>query len=65
MGNLTVSAPACTWFLLGAFVLAGMAQTAWFATPLSRRFSRPIDGGQCSAGDVSSATTRRFADSSS
>lgn len=45
MGDLTVSAPACAWFLLGAFVLAGMAQTAWFATPLSRRFSRPIDGG--------------------
>ena len=45
MGDLTVSAPACAWFLLGAFVLAGMAQTAWFATPLSRRFSRPIDRG--------------------
>ena len=45
MGDLTVSAPACAWFLLGAFVLAGMAQTAWFATPVSRRFSQPIDGG--------------------
>ena len=45
MGDLTLSAPACAWFLLGAFVLAGMAQTAWFAAPLSRRFSRPIDGG--------------------
>jgi CDP-2,3-bis-(O-geranylgeranyl)-sn-glycerol synthase len=42
---LTVSAPACAWFLLGAFVLAGMAQTAWFAAPVSRRFSQPIDGG--------------------
>jgi CDP-2,3-bis-(O-geranylgeranyl)-sn-glycerol synthase len=45
MGDLTLSAPACAWFLLGAFVLAGMAQTAWFAAPLSRRFSFPIDGG--------------------
>jgi CDP-2,3-bis-(O-geranylgeranyl)-sn-glycerol synthase len=45
MGDLTPSGPACAWFLLGAFVLAGMAQTAWFAAPLSRRFSRPIDGG--------------------
>jgi hypothetical protein len=45
MGDLTVSAPACAWFLLGTFVLAGMAQTAWFAAPLSRRFSQPIDGG--------------------
>ncbi len=45
MGDLTLSAAACAWFLLGAFVLAGMAQTAWFAAPLSRRFSGPIDGG--------------------
>ena len=45
MGDLTLSPAACAWFLLGAFVLAGMAQTAWFATPLSRRFSFPIDGG--------------------
>ena len=45
MGDLTLSGPACAWFLLGAFVLAGMAQTAWFAAPLSRRCSFPIDGG--------------------
>jgi hypothetical protein len=45
MGDLTPSGPACAWFLLGAFVLAGMAQTAWFAAPLSRFFLRPIDGG--------------------
>jgi CDP-archaeol synthase len=45
MGDLTLSAAACAWFLLGAFVLAGMAQTAWFAAPLSRRFSQAIDGG--------------------
>jgi CDP-archaeol synthase len=45
MGDLTVSAAACAWFLLGAFVLAGLAQTAWFAAPLSRRFAQPIDAG--------------------
>jgi len=45
VGNLTVNAAACAWFLLGAFVLAGMAQTAWFAAPVSRRFSQPVDGG--------------------
>jgi hypothetical protein len=45
LGDLTLSAAACAWFLLGAFVLAGMAQTAWFAAPLSRRFSQPIDRG--------------------
>jgi hypothetical protein len=45
MGDLTLNGAACAWFLLAAFVLAGMAQTAWFAMPLSRRFSRPLDGG--------------------
>jgi hypothetical protein len=45
MGDLNLSAAACAWFLLGAFVLAGMAQTAWFAARLSRRFSHPIDRG--------------------
>jgi hypothetical protein len=45
MGGLTISPVACAWFLLAAFVLAGMAQTAWFAAPVSRRFSQPIDGG--------------------
>jgi len=45
MGDLNLSAAACAWFILGAFVLAGMAQTAWFAMPYSRRFSLPIDGG--------------------
>jgi CDP-2,3-bis-(O-geranylgeranyl)-sn-glycerol synthase len=36
---------ACAWFLVGAFVLAGVAQTAWFAAPVSRRLSWPVDGG--------------------
>ena len=32
-------------FLMVAFVLAGMAQTAWFAAPVSRAFAVPLDGG--------------------
>jgi hypothetical protein len=40
-----MSALACAWFLIGAFVIAGLAQTAWFAAPMSRRFAWPVDGG--------------------
>jgi CDP-archaeol synthase len=40
-----VSAWACASFLILAFVAAGLAQTAWFATPVSRRFAVPLDGG--------------------
>ena len=36
---------ACGLFLLLAFTLAGIAQTAWFASPVSRAFELPIDGG--------------------
>ena len=36
---------ACGCFLLLAFVLAGTAQTAWFASPASRRFAQPLDAG--------------------
>ena len=36
---------ACAVFLLSAFTLAGVAQTAWFASPTSRAFSLPLDGG--------------------
>ena len=36
---------ACGGFLLVAFVLAGTAQTAWFASPASGRFAQPLDGG--------------------
>ena len=32
-------------FLIGAFVLAGVAQVAWFATPWSRRIAIPLDAG--------------------
>jgi CDP-2,3-bis-(O-geranylgeranyl)-sn-glycerol synthase len=47
-GNLeqrAMNAIACAAFLIAAFVLAGFAQTAWFATPLSRRIAVPLDGG--------------------
>jgi hypothetical protein len=36
---------ACAAFLLAAFVLAGTAQTAWFAARCSHAFAVPIDGG--------------------
>jgi hypothetical protein len=36
---------ACAVFLLVAFVFAGIAQTAWFHTPLSAALAIPLDGG--------------------
>ena len=33
-------------FLLGAFSLAGTCQTFWLASPLSRPFDVPLDGGR-------------------
>ena len=36
---------ACALFLLAAFTLAGVAQTAWFAWPSSAAFALPLDGG--------------------
>jgi CDP-2,3-bis-(O-geranylgeranyl)-sn-glycerol synthase len=36
---------ACAIFLLAALTLAGVAQTAWFASPASRAFALPLDGG--------------------
>lgn len=36
---------ACALFLLAAFTMAGVAQTAWFAAPVSRGFALPLDGG--------------------
>jgi CDP-2,3-bis-(O-geranylgeranyl)-sn-glycerol synthase len=36
---------SCAAFLIVAFVLAGIAQTAWFATPISRRLAVPLDAG--------------------
>lgn len=40
----------CAWFLLIAFVLAGVAQTMWFRHPVSRAFAIPIDGGRTIGG---------------
>ena len=36
---------ACALFLTASFILAGIAQTAWFKTSASRRFAIPLDGG--------------------
>ena len=56
---------ACALFLLGAFSSPGIAQTAWFAAPLSRRFAQPLDGGRRRSADGGcSASTRRCAGSS-
>ncbi len=37
---------ACALFLVAAFVLAGVCQAAWLASPRSWRFGSPIDGGR-------------------
>ena len=42
---MPLDATACGAFILLAFTLAGVAQTAWFASPLSRAFAVPLDGG--------------------
>ena len=45
--NLTGLNPlACALFLVAAFVLAGLCQAAWLASPRSWRFGAPIDGGR-------------------
>ena len=36
---------ACAAFVIAAFVLAGVAQTAWFGSPWSRALAAPLDGG--------------------
>lgn len=36
---------ACALFLIAAFVIAGVAQTAWFKAPVSQRLAIPLDGG--------------------
>lgn len=38
-------ATACTIFLITAFSLAGLAQTAWLRSRASSRFALPLDGG--------------------
>src|SRR5262245_38527602 len=43
----TVLSPiACAGLLVGSFVVGGACQSAWFAHPLSKRFTRPLDGGR-------------------
>jgi hypothetical protein len=37
---------ACAAFLVAAFTLAGICQTAWLALPISQRFAIPLDGGR-------------------
>lgn len=41
----TLNPAACALFLLAAFTLAGVVQTAWFAAPVSGAFALPLDGG--------------------
>jgi CDP-archaeol synthase len=41
-----VSPFACAGLLISSFVVGGACQSAWFAHPASRRFSKPIDGGK-------------------
>jgi hypothetical protein len=40
-----VDPQAAAVFILTAFTLAGIAQTAWFATSWSHAFAMPLDGG--------------------
>jgi hypothetical protein len=37
---------ACALFLMAAFVLSGIAQVTWLASPASRAFAVPIDRGR-------------------
>jgi hypothetical protein len=41
----TLKPIACGFFLIAAFMVAGVAQVAWMALPWSRHFSIPLDGG--------------------
>jgi CDP-archaeol synthase len=42
---VTLDPLVCAAFLIVAFMLAGVAQTAWLKLPASRRFARPLDTG--------------------
>jgi hypothetical protein len=42
----TLDPRACALFVLTAFTIAGVAQTAWFKSGWSRRFMLPLDGGR-------------------
>lgn len=41
-----VDPEATALFLLATFVAAGCVQVAWLASPMSRRFALPLDGGR-------------------
>jgi len=42
----SLDAAACALFLLAAVSLAGLCQSLWLASPASRAFAAPIDGGR-------------------
>ena len=50
MTGTALNTVACGVFLVTAFALSGLAQIAWLAAPLSRRFAVPIDGGRMLGG---------------
>jgi len=41
----TLDPLVCALFLIGAFVLAGLAHSAWLRTAVSQRLAIPLDGG--------------------
>lgn len=58
-----VSPIACAGLLIVGFVVGGVCQSAWFAHPLSMRFSWPLDGGHTFRGRRifgANKTTRGF-----
>lgn len=50
MTTVELNPLACAAFLIAAFTLAGACHTAWLATPSSRRFAVPLDGGRTLGG---------------
>ena len=46
MRDAALHPAACAAFLVAAFTLAGICQTAWLALPVSQRFAIPLDGGR-------------------
>ncbi len=46
MEPVSLSPIACAGLLVCSFVVGGACQSAWFAHPLSKRFTRPLDGGR-------------------
>ncbi|HRI69885.1 MAG TPA: CDP-archaeol synthase [Polyangium sp.] len=42
---MVISPLACAGFLIAGFVAGGVCQSIWFAHPLSKRFSWPVDAG--------------------